>query len=94
MVSFQASTLHANTPQKIVMALRLQVHCHLNLSLKVKVSHLVVSDCDPLDCSPPDFSVHGILQARVLEWVAISLSNLSLGGYKMNTVLRAMVGRA
>ena len=30
--------------------------------------------CDPVDCSPPDSSVHGILQARVLEWVAISFS--------------------
>ena len=27
--------------------------------------------CDPMDCSPPGFSVHGILQARTLEWVAI-----------------------
>ena len=26
--------------------------------------------CDPTDCSPPDFSVHIILQARILEWVA------------------------
>ena len=30
--------------------------------------------CDPMDCSPPDSSVHGILQARVLESVAISSS--------------------
>ena len=30
--------------------------------------------CDPVDCSPPGSSVHGILQARVLEWVAISFS--------------------
>ena len=30
--------------------------------------------CDPVDCSPPGFSVHGILQARILEWVAISFS--------------------
>ena len=30
--------------------------------------------CDPLDCSPPGFSVHGILQARILEWVAIPFS--------------------
>ena len=29
---------------------------------------------DPVDCSPPGASVHGILQARVLEWVAISFS--------------------
>ena len=32
---------------------------------------------DPMDCTPPGFSVHGISQARVLEWVAISFS----GGY-------------
>ena len=29
--------------------------------------------CDPMDCSPPGSSVHGTLQARILEWVAISL---------------------
>ena len=27
---------------------------------------------DPIDCSPPGFSVYGILQARTLEWIAIS----------------------
>ena len=31
--------------------------------------------CDPMDCSLPGFSVHGILQVRTLEWVNISLSN-------------------
>ena len=30
--------------------------------------------CDPVDCSPQGSSVHGILQARILEWVAISFS--------------------
>ena len=30
--------------------------------------------CDPVDCSLPGFSVHGILQARILEWVTISFS--------------------
>ena len=30
--------------------------------------------CDPVDCSPPGSSVHGILQARILEWVALSFS--------------------
>ena len=30
--------------------------------------------CDPVDYSPPGFSVHGIFQARILEWVAISSS--------------------
>ena len=28
--------------------------------------------CDPMDCSPPGSSVHGILQTRILEWVAFS----------------------
>ena len=31
--------------------------------------------CDPIDSSPPGSSVPGILQARTLEWVAISFSN-------------------
>ena len=30
--------------------------------------------CDPMDCSPPGSPVHGILQARILEWAAISFS--------------------
>jgi len=30
--------------------------------------------CDPVDCSPPGSSVHGIFQARILQWVAISFS--------------------
>ena len=30
--------------------------------------------CKPMDCSPPGSSVHGIPQARILEWVAISFS--------------------
>ena len=36
------------------------------------VSHSVLSDsCDPMDCCPSGSWVHGILQARTLEWVAI-----------------------
>ena len=39
------------------------------------LSHSVVSTlCDPMDYSPPGSSVHGILQARILEWVAQSSS--------------------
>ena len=30
--------------------------------------------CDPMDCSPPGSSIHGIFQARILEWVAILFS--------------------
>ena len=31
---------------------------------------------DPMDCTPPGSSVHGIFHARILEWVAISYSNI------------------
>ena len=35
------------------------------------LAKLCLTLCDPVDWSLPDFSVHGILQARILEWVAI-----------------------
>ena len=33
--------------------------------------------CDPMDCSLPGSTIHGIFQARILEWVAISFSRRS-----------------
>ena len=36
--------------------------------------------CDPMDCSPPESSIHGILQARVLEWVDMPSSRGSDSG--------------
>ena len=39
-----------------------------------EVAHLCLTLCDPMDCSLPGSSVHGIFQARVLEWIAISFS--------------------
>ena len=39
-----------------------------------EVAQSCPSLCDPVDCSPPGSSVHGIIQARILEWVAISFS--------------------
>ena len=50
----------------------LQVDYHL--SKKVLVAQSCPTLCDPMDCSPPGSSVHGILQARILEWGAISFS--------------------
>ena len=43
------------------------------LKVKVLVSQLCVTLCNPVDCSPPGSSVHGTLQARKLEWAAITL---------------------
>ena len=47
--------------------------CH-NIKVKVKFTQLCPTLCDPMDCSPPDSSVLGILQARILEWVVLSSS--------------------
>ncbi|KAM7248055.1 hypothetical protein CapIbe_000094, partial [Capra ibex] len=42
---------------------------------KEKVAQSCPTLCDPMDCSLPGSSVHGIFQAIVLEWIAISFSN-------------------
>ena len=41
-----------------------------------KVTQSYPTLCDPMDCSPPGSSIHGIFQARVLEWGAIAFSNI------------------
>ena len=43
-------------------------------SVTHSVIHFCPILCDPMDCSPPGFSVHELFQARILEWVAISSS--------------------
>ena len=55
------------------------VGCHFLLkSIKVNsesdVTQSCMTLCNPMDCSPPGSSVHGIFQARVLEWGAIAFS--------------------
>ena len=57
------------------------VGCHLLLQcMKVKRESEVAQSCltpsDPMDCSPPGPSVHGIFQARVLEWGVIAFSGI------------------
>ena len=57
------------------------VGCHFLLQcMKVKSESEVTQSCltlsNPRDCSPPGSSVHGIFQARVLEWGAIAFSNI------------------
>ena len=54
--------------QAVLQARCVPLHaCMLSHSSSVQL-------CDSMDCSPPGSSVHGILQARILEWVAISSS--------------------
>ena len=64
------------------------VGCHFLLQcMKVKSESEVAQSCptpsDPMDCSLPGSSIHGIFQARVLEWDAIAFSGeLTLGSIK------------
>jgi len=57
--------------------------------MKVKSESEVDQSCltlrDPMDCSPPGSSIHGIFQARVLEWGAIAFS-------EMNTTFKLNLG--
>jgi len=70
------------------------VGCHFLLQcMKVKSESEVARSClslsDPMDCSLPGSSVPGILQARTLEWVAISFSNA--GKWKVKVKLLSRV---
>ena len=49
------------------------------------------SFCDPMDCSPPGSSIHGTSQARILEWVAISLPRES--SQPSNQICASCIGR-
>ena len=48
--------------------------------------------CDPIDCSPPGSSIHGILQGRILEWVAISFSRAGLPYPEIKPEFPALAG--
>ena len=56
--------------------------------MKVKSESEVAQSCltlrDPMDCSLPGSSIHGIFQARVLEWGAIAFSEYCAEGGKQN----------
>ena len=59
--------------------------------MKVLVAQLCLALCDPMDCSPPGSSVHGLLQARVPEWIAMPSSGglLDPGTESASPVLQA-----
>ena len=57
---------------------------HILPEWESKVAQLYLTLCDPVDYSPPGSSIHGILQARILEWVAISFSR---GCFRPNPAL-------
>ena len=72
------------------------VDCHFLLQcVKVKSESEVAQSCptvsDPMDCSLPGSSVHGIFQARVLEWVAIAFFEYFLSSHHMPGTILSML---
>ena len=52
-----------------------EVHIDIYMGFSVVLAiQSCLTPCDPMDCSPPGSPVHGVFQARTLEWVAISFS--------------------
>ena len=45
-----------------------------SMCVNAKLLQLCLNLCNPMECNPPDSSVHVILQARILEWVAMPFS--------------------
>ena len=62
------------------------------VSVYVLVAQSCLTLCDPMDCGPPGSSVHGILQARILGWVAISFSRGS-SQFRHQTGVSCIAGR-
>ena len=48
---------------------------------------------DPMDCSPPGSSIHGIFQARVLEWGAIAFSRIRVQERKLDIMVENNISR-
>ena len=70
----EPTTLFSLSKSLISVLLQLVIHCQCFNSLKVLITQMCPTLCDPMDCSPPGSSVHGTFQARILEWIAISFS--------------------
>jgi len=58
-----------------------------------EVAHSCPTLSDPMDCSLPGSSIHGIFQARVLEWGAIAFSKIKLFLLKLNVSFHLELAR-
>ena len=67
-------TLDNDMSLSIIELLKIVATIYSRLCARAKSLQLCLTLCDPMDCSPPGSFIHGILQARILEWVAIPSS--------------------
>ena len=63
-----------NSPHKFAYGVEGSIFIVSCVKVKVLVPQLCPTLCDPIDCSLSGYFVHGILQARILEWVTIPFS--------------------
>ena len=79
--SFKTSQLHMHsvtdtTCDSFIFSFLFHFSTHItSAAAAAKSLQLCPTLCDPIDGSPPGSAIHGIFQARVLEWVAIASSN-------------------
>ena len=95
------TTIHASTHESYLIIML----CNLKISnfkkavwgvqyaaaADAKLLHLCLSLCDPIDGSPPGSPIPGILQARTLEWVAISFSKAWKRKVKVELLSRVLL---
>ena len=72
-----------------------EVGCHCLLQCmkaksKSEVTQLCLTLCDPIDGSPPGSSIHGIFQARVLEWGTIAFSAIRTRGDYLGGLMQSV----
>ena len=88
-LSYQGSPVHIVRPEILPLSSIPPFLSHCTYS---EVAQSCLTLCNPVDCSLPCSSVHGIFQARVLEWVAISFSRGS-SQTRDQTWVSCIVGR-
>ena len=72
--------LSTEPPEKPILLMTIHYYYYICYDISIiiiqcvhaQLLQLCLTLCDPMDCSPPDSSVHGIFQARILEWVTFS----------------------
>ena len=89
-IKYTTSVKHSKMTYACIMFYFLHI-LHLFVAAAAKSLQSWPTLCDPMDSSPPGSPVPGILQARTLEWVAISFSNAWKWKVKVKSLSRAWV---